>query len=483
MTDVIIVGGGPTGMMLAAELALTGVDALIIERRTTPELVGSRAGGFHARTIEILDQRGIADRFLAEGQVVPGALAGSRTLDTSGFPSRHPYTLGLWQNHIERILAGWIAELGVPVRRGREVIGLTQDDAGVDVRLADGETLRAPYVVGADGARSVVRKTVGIDFAGWDATRSSLLAEVEVSEETPQGIHQDEYGVSGLHVMDDGHTVRVVVAERALGPSTEPTLADLSEALRAVFDTDFGVHDPTWISRFSDATRQAAAYRSGRVLVAGDAAHVHYPAGGQGIGLGVQDAVNLGWKLAQVVRGISPEDLLESYHAERYPADARALQLSMALGALQRGDVRTTALSDVLDELLTAEGAATTLAGRVMGLDVAYDLGEGHPLLGRRMPDLDLVTGEGPVRFSTLLHRARPVLLNLGAPGGIDAGAWAERVPLVEASYAGAWVLPVIGEVAAPAAVLVRPDGHVAWVGEGGSDGLVAALTAWFGPA
>ena len=261
MNDVIIVGSGPTGLMLAGELALAGVDVAILERRTTPDLVGSRARGFHSRTIEILDQRGIVDRFLAEGQTVQGLSFGSTALDVGDFPSRHPYTLGLGQSHIERILLGWVEELGVPVRRGLEVTGFAQDDAGVDVHLAEGEPLRTAYLVGADGGRSVIRKAAGIDFVGAEATRSHLIAEVEVTEETPTGIRLDDVGIHAVNVMEDGRTVGIVVTEQQLGPATEPTLADLSEALTAVYGTDFGIHDPTWISRFTDATRQAAAYR------------------------------------------------------------------------------------------------------------------------------------------------------------------------------------------------------------------------------
>ncbi|MGH8860714.1 MAG: FAD-dependent monooxygenase, partial [Jatrophihabitantaceae bacterium] len=311
MSEVVIVGSGPTGLMVAGELALAGVDVAIVERRSTPALVGSRAGGFHSRTLELLDQRGIADRFLAEGQIVQAARFGTVTLDVSDFPTRYPHSLGLWQNHIERILLGWVDELAVPIRRGLEVTGFAQDDTGVDIHLAEGKPLRTSYLVGADGGRSVVRRAAGIEFVGWEATRSTLIAEVEVTEETPEGTRFDATGVHGLHMMEDGRTVRVVVTEQELGSATEPTLADLGAALAFVYGTDFGIHNPTWISRFSDATRQAAAYRDRRVLLAGDAAHIHSPAGGQGIGLGVQDAVNLGWKLAQVVKGSSPEALLD----------------------------------------------------------------------------------------------------------------------------------------------------------------------------
>ncbi|MEO3933732.1 FAD-dependent monooxygenase [Micrococcaceae bacterium Sec7.4] len=483
MLDVIVAGGGPTGMMLAGELALAGVDVAIVERRRTPELVGSRAGGLHPRAIEILDQRGIANRFLAEGKPVQAAFFGTTMLDVSDFPTRHPYTLALWQNHIERILAGWIEELGVPVHRGLAVAGLGQDDGGVDVHLAGGGPLRALYLVGADGGRSAVRKAAGIGFPGWDATRSSLIAEVEVTGEPPAGARIDEVGIHGLHLMEDGRTTRVVVTEKRLGPAAEPTLADLSKALTDVYDTDFGVHAPTWISRFTDATRQAAEYRSGRVLLAGDAAHIHSPSGGQGIGLGIQDAVNLGWKLAQVVKGTAPDSLLDTYHAERHPAAARALQYTMAQSVTQKADPRIGALADTVAGLLTIDEARKRLGGLISGLDIRYDLGEGHPLLGRRMPDLDVVADDGPHRVFTLLHDARPVLLNLGAPGSVDPGPWADRVQLLDARYDGAWELPVIGSVSAPGAVLIRPDGHVAWTGAGTPSGLEDALARWLGPA
>jgi 2-polyprenyl-6-methoxyphenol hydroxylase-like FAD-dependent oxidoreductase len=483
MAEVIVAGGGPTGMMLAGELALAGVDVVIIERRPTSELVGSRAGGFHSRTIEILDQRGIADRFLAEGKPVQAAFFGTIQLNVSDFPTRHPYTLGLWQNHIERILAGWIEELGVLVHRGLEVGGIAQDDSGVDVHLADGGQMRAQYLVGADGGRSAVRKAAGIGFPGWDATRSSLIAEVEVTEETPAGMRIDEVGVHGLHLMEDGRTTRVVVTEKHIGPPTEPTLADLSKALTDIYNTDFGVHSPTWISRFTDATRQAEAYRTGRVLLAGDAAHIHSPSGGQGIGLGIQDAVNLGWKLAQVVKGTAPDSLLDTYHAERHPAGARALKHTMAQAVMQRADPRIGALADTVAGLLDIDEARKRIAGLISGLDVRYDLGEGHPLLGRRMPDLDVVTANGPRRVFSLLHDARGVLLNLGAPGTTNAGPWADRVHWVDATYDGGWQLPVIGAVAAPSAVLIRPDGYVAWTGDGTGQGLENALATWFGPS
>ncbi len=491
--DVLIAGAGPTGLMLASELALAGIDVAIVERRASQELAGSRAGGLHARTIEVLDQRGIADRFLSEGQVAQVAgFAGTR-LDISDFPTRHNYGLGLWQNHIERILAGWVAELAVTIYRGREATGFTQDETGVDVALSDGQSLRADYLVGCDGGRSLIRKAAGIAFPGWDPTTSSLLAEVEMAEQPELGIHRNAFGVhsfgkvkyeirDGEIVYMDGGPVGVMVTEQHIGPTTEPTLRDLSEALIAVCGTDYGIHSPTWVSRFTDMTRQAASYRKGRVLLAGDAAHVHAPDGGQGLNIGVQDAVNLGWKLAQVVKGTSPESLLDSYHAERHPIAARVLRNTMASVVLRRPDERTKALRDTMSELLGMDEPRRRFGAMMSGLDIHYDLGEGHPLLGRRMPDLDLVTADGPLRVFTLLHDARPVLLNLGEPGGFDITPWADRVHLIDAKCVGRWELPALGVVTAPTAALIRPDGHVAWVGDHADLGLPDALTTWFGP-
>jgi 2-polyprenyl-6-methoxyphenol hydroxylase-like FAD-dependent oxidoreductase len=490
---VVIAGGGPTGLMLAGELALAGVDVAIVERRTSQDLPGSRAGGLHSRTIEVLDQRGIADRFLAEGQVAQVAGLASVRLDISDFPTRHNYGLGLWQKHIERILAGWVGELAVTFYRGREVTGFAQDDTGVDVELSEGQSLRAEYLVGCDGGRSLVRKAAGIEFPGWDPTTSSLIAEVEMAEEPELGIRHDATGTHALGKLEyeirdgevvymDGGPVGVMVTEEHVGPMIEPTLRDLSEALIGVYGTDYGIHSPTFLSRFTDMTRQAAAYRDRRVLLAGDAAHVHAPDGGQGLNTGVQDAVNLGWKLAQVVKRTSPDSLLDTYHAERHPVAARVLRTTMAAVALRRPDDRTNALRDTVAELLDMDEPRRRFAAMMSGLDIHYDLGEGHPLLGRRMPDLDLVTADGPLRVFTLLHEARPVLLNLGEPGGIDITAWADRVESIDATYDGMWELPALGEVIAPTAMLIRPDGYVAWVGDQTDVRLADALTTWFGP-
>ena len=479
---VVIVGGGPTGLMLAGELALAGIDVAIVERRVGQELAGSRAGGLHSRTIEVLDQRGIADRFLSQGKVMQVAGFAMIPLDISDFPTRHNYGLALWQEGIERTLATWVDELTVPTYRGLEVTGFAQDETGVDVELSDGRSLRAKYLVGCDGGRSLIRKKAGIDFPGWDPSISYLIAEVEMTEEPAWGIRPDERGINALGKLEDGKRVRVVLNERHVSQSDEPTLDDLREALIAVYGTDFGVHNVAYVSRFTDAARQAASYRERRVLLAGDSAHVHSPAGGQGLNIGVQDAVNLGWKLAQVVNGTSPESLLDTYQAERHPIGARVLKATMAQTALMRGDERTKASHETLSELLKMDEPRKRYAAMMSGLDVHYDLGTGHPLLGRRMPDLDLVTGNGTLRVFTLLHLARPVLLNLGEPGGFDITPWTDRVQQVDAKYVGTWELPALGPVTAPTAVLIRPDGYVAWVGDLTQPGLADALTTWFGP-
>jgi len=535
---VVIVGAGPTGLMLAAELALARVDVAIVERRLTQDIAGLRAGGLHSRTIEALDQRGIVDRFLAEGQVAQTACFGQIKLDLGGFPTRHPYGLGLWQSHFERILAGWVGELAVPIHRGREVRGFAQDDTGVDIELSAGNRLRAEYLVGCDGGRSLIRKAAGIEFPGWDPTTSSLIAAVEMLEKPELGIHRTAFGIhafgreeyeirDGKVIFKDVGPIRVMVPERHPGPAGEPTLRDLSAALIKACGTDYGAHSPTFISRFTDMARQAATYRNGRVLLAGDAAHVHSPVGGQGLNTGVQDAVNLGWKLAQVVKKTSPESLLDTYHAERHPVAARVLRNTMAQVALLRTDDRTDALRDAVSELLSMDEPRKHLAAKMSGLDIRYDLGhhdrgdqdlrdhdrgehhlrrhdsgdhdashglngpdpvnqrpnsDQHPLFGRRIPDLDLITVNGPLRLFTLLHKARPVFLNLGVPGRFDITAWADRVELVEAEYGGVWELPALGTVTAPTAVLIRPDGHVAWVSNQAHPKLRNALTTWFGP-
>jgi 2-polyprenyl-6-methoxyphenol hydroxylase-like FAD-dependent oxidoreductase len=397
-------------------------------------------------------------------------------LDIIDFPTRHNYGLALLQRHFERILGGWVDELGVPMYREREVRGFTQDDTGVDVELSDGRSLRATYLAGCDGGRSVIRKAADIGFPGWDPTTSWLIAEAEMDAQPEFGIRHG----GGIGPADDG-LIGVVLEEVVASPG-EPSVEDLRSALITAEGTDYGLRRVAFVSRFTDMTRQAASYRKSRILLAGDAAHIHAPVGGLGMNVGIQDAVNLGWKLGQVVKGTSPEGLLDTYHAERHPVGARAARYTMAQMALRRPDERTDALRDAIADLLKMDEPRKRLAGMISGLDICYDLGAGHPLVGRRMPDLDLTCAEGPVRVFSLLRAARPVLLCFDGVGTFDITPWADRVRLVDAEYGGRWEVPVIGEVPAPAAVLIRPDGHVAWVGDVDDPGLPDALSNWFGP-
>ena len=482
MDHAVLVGGaGPTGLMLGAELKLAGIDVAIIERRASQTLDGSRAGGLHPRTLETLDQRGVAERFIEAGEKHPAAGYAHIPLDISDLPTRHNYVLALWQSEIERILTDWVSELGIPVRRGCEIGGFVQDGEGVTVELEGGSALRAEYLVGCDGGHSVVRKAAGIEFAGTDPTTSWMIAEVDLDEDPEFGFRRDRAGTHAIGRRQEGEPIRVVLTESEPDLTAEPSVADLRRTLLAVYGTDYGLRGANRISRFTDMTRQAASYRAGRVLLAGDAAHVHPPHGGQGLNTGVQDAVNLGWKLAQVVLGVSPEGLLETYHSERHPVGSQVLSLSKAMVALTSGDDHLQAVRQAISEFLTMDEPRRYMAAKVCGLDIHYDLGEGHPMIGRRVPDLLLETTVGPGRLFTFMHRARPVLLNLGAPGGFDTSPWADRLRLVEADFAGVLELPGYGDLAVPPAVLIRPDGHVAWVGEPTDPALQGEISDWFG--
>jgi 3-(3-hydroxy-phenyl)propionate hydroxylase len=462
--------------MLAGELALTGVDVAIIEKRLTQKVEGSRAGGLHPRSIELLDQRGIVDRFVPHGEkhfVVPfpGGM-----LDASDRPSRHNYTLALRQEQIEQGLAAWVSDLSVTIHRGCVVTGFDQDGSGVDVALDDGRTLRACYLVGCDGGRSLIRKTAGIAFPGWEPAISYLIFEGRMTNEPAWGIRHGDRGIYALGPLEGGR-VRGVLTEPTLVSGRKAESDALREALVAAYGTDFGVHDVTWISRFTDAARQADSYRKGRVLLAGDAAHVHSPAGGQGLNMGLQDAVSLGWKLAQVVRNLSADDLLDTYHDERYPVAAAVLKQTLALTALNRGDARTTALREIWAEAMKMDGPRQWYVARMSGLDVHYDLGDGHPLLGRRMPDLDLTTADGATTVFALLHDARPVLLDAA---GIAFAGWEDRIRHVRTTLDSTATLPVLGDIDLPRVILIRPDGYVAWAGDSAT-GLAPAAARWFG--
>lgn len=480
--QVIVVGCGPTGMMLAAELTLAGIDVVVIERRRTHELESPRSRGLHARTIEVLDQRGIADRFLAEGFPMQVQAFAGIPLDISDFPTRHNYGLALLQSEFERIMGGWIDELGVRVLRERNVKSFAQNQHHVEVTCSDGIRLRAKYLVGCDGSRSMVRKSAGIDFAGWDPTTCWITAEVEMREPPAFGLR----GGGGIGPAASGR-IGVTLTESNLGNrSTEPNLDDLRAALIRVDGTDYGAHSPRFISRFTDMTRQAATYRTGRVLLAGDAAHVHAPLGGQGLNLGVQDSVNLGWKLAQVIKGTSPDDLLDTYHAERHPVAARVMHNTMAQRALSASDPRTAALRSLVADLLALDMPRQHIAAMISGLDIHYATGDSaedaHPMIGRRIPDLELTTADGPTRIYELLHQANPLLLDLDPASNVNSSLRLNRIRQIDASYTGNWELPILGEVRPPSALLLRPDGYVAWVGNRTDNtGLHRALETWFG--
>ena len=425
-TDVVIAGAGPTGLMLACELRLAGVDVVVVERLA--ERTGeSRAGGMHSRTLEVLDQRGILERFLAEGELQPVGHFSGLYLDFDEFESRHPYPLMILQSAIERLLEEWAAELGVRVRRSSEVSGIRQDGAGVTVELGTAKaapaTLRARYLVGCDGGRSTVRKLSGIDFPGTPATMTALIGDVELPDLTEDYVwaRRCPSGEFSAIAFEPGW-YRVITSDydHVADREEPPTFEQLRESLVRLAGTDYGMHSPRWVSRFNDAARQAAQYRKGRVLLAGDAAHIHFPAGGQGLNMGVQDAVNLGWKLASVVRGQAPESLLDSYHAERHPVGERVLHNTRAQSALARPGPQTDALRDVFGSLIAFDDVNRHLRGMLTALDIRYPVNGDHTLAGRRVPDADLKASDGATRVYELLHAGRPVLLDLcgSARGG-----------------------------------------------------------------
>lgn len=471
MRDVIIAGGGPTGTMLAAELRLHDVDVLVLEKDRVPsEQV--RSLGLHARSLEILDQRGLLERFLEVGTKHPGAghFAGIDKPWPPSIDSAHAYVLGIPQPVTDRLLAERAEELGAEVQRGVEVVGFVQDAAGVTVETAGGGRLRARYVVGCDGGRSLVRKTLGVAFPGEPAKTEWLRGEMEVGVNPGEvaaivaEVRKSEKGFGVGPAGNGRYGVVVTAAGVSDDRSVPPTLEEVKSRLRVVAGTDFGVHSPRWISRFTDATRQAQQYRVGRVLLAGDAAHVHPPLGGQGLNLGIQDAFNLGWKLAAEVRGWAPTDLLDTYHAERHPVGAEVLNNTRAQSALLSTEPGAQAVRRLLTELMDFEAVSRHLVEKITGLGVAYDFGPGRAALGRRLPDTDL----GGVRLYELARDGRGLLIDGTGRLGVDA--WSGRVR----RFAG-------GSDRLPApAVLVRPDGHVAWAGESQPE-LDAQLRRWFG--
>ncbi|MEV6820581.1 rifampin monooxygenase [Nocardiopsis dassonvillei] len=478
MIDVTVVGGGPTGLMLAGELRLHGVRVVVLERLTEPTRQ-TRALGLHTRSVEVMDQRGLLERFLAVGEKfrVGGIFGGITKPWPDGLDTAHEYGLAVEQPVTERLLNERALELGADVRRGVELVGLSQDGDGVSAELADGTRLRSRYLVGCDGARSAVRGLLGVGFPGDPARVETLLGEMEVTED-PEEIAAVVARVRGTQLRfgagplaDGSGAYRVVVPADGVAEdrTSAPTLEEFRRQLRAHAGTDFGVHSPRWLSRFGDATRLAESYRVGRVLLAGDAAHVHPPTGGQGLNLGVQDAFNLGWKLAAEVAGWAPEGLLDSYHAERHPVAAAVLDNTRAQMVLLGTEPGAVALRDLLSALMDFEEVNRYVTGLVTATDVRYDFGGGHALLGRRMRDIPLARG----RLYELTRGGRGLLLD--RTGRLSVAGWADRVDhVVDVGEAGE-------ELGAPA-VLLRPDGHVVWVG-GDQGELLDRLPGWFGAA
>ncbi len=473
MIDVIVAGGGPTGVMLASELRLHGVDVLVLEKEVEPTRV-VRALGLHVRSVEVMDQRGLLERFLALGQQYPvgGFFAGIPKPSPDRLDTAHPYTLGIPQPTIDRLLTEHAIEVGVEIRRGSELVGLSQDEDGVTVELADGSQLRSRYLVGCDGGRSTVRRLLGVGFPGEPTKVDTLLGEMEVTEdpETVDAIVAEVRKTQlrfGLGHLGDGVYRVVVPAEGVAEDRTvPPTLEEFKHQLRAVAGTDFGVHSPRWRSRFGDATRLAESYRTGRVLLAGDAAHIHPPVGGQGLNLGIQDAFNLGWKLAAEVNGWAPEGLLDSYHTERHPVASDVLDNTRAQIVLMSVEPGPQSVRRLVSELMDFEEVNRYLTEKITAIGVRYDFGEGHELLGRRMRDVGLKGG----RLYGLMHGGRGLLLD--QTGRLSVAGWEDRVD---------HVVDVSEELEVPAALL-RPDGHVAWVGDDQED-LLNQLPRWFGAA
>ncbi|WP_067565501.1 FAD-dependent monooxygenase [Nocardia acidivorans] len=486
-TDVVIAGSGPTGLMLAAELRLAGVRVSLVDG--LPARTGeSRAGGIHARTMEILDQRGILNRLLPQGRQMQAGHFGGLALNFADFDTDHPYLLAVLQSIMERELEGRADELGVNTQWSSPVTGFRQDEAGIEVEIGGvrPRTIRAAYLVGCDGGRSAVRKLAGIDFVGTDTTATGMIADVELADPPAQPFFArrgaaGDYSVIGFE--PDWYRLVVQRHDLVLPRGAELSFEDFRANFLELAGTDYGMHSPRWVTHYGDAARQAVHYRAGRVFLAGDAAHIHFPAGGQGQNLGIQDAVNLGWKLAAAVNRTAPETLLDTYESERHPIAARVLRNTRAQTALMRPGTHADALRDVMSDLIELPEVRHRLGLMITALDIDYDTKCDHPLAGRRMPDAALITTTCVTRFFQLCRRAHPILLLLdGTPAPVLPTGF-EHIDVVSAvTPATAWAIPGAGRIPTPAAVLVRPDGYVAWAtGEPGADGLAEALTTWFG--
>jgi 3-(3-hydroxy-phenyl)propionate hydroxylase len=491
---VIIAGAGPTGLTLATELRRGGADVLLLERRPNRGVDGSRAAGMQPRTIEMLDQRGIADRFLAAGPPSDLANFAGIRLDYSTLPNRFPYTINIMQAETEQVLEDIATELGVLVRWSTEVTGVRHVGDGVEVAVegpAGAETISGSYLVGCDGGRSTVRKLMGVGFPGTDPTMMSLIGDVELAEppQRPLFLDRRQSGlITAIQFRPGWYRIVTTERERIVGPNEPVTIEELRASAVRVAGTDFGMHSPRWLSHFNDATRQVEHYRMGRILLAGDAAHIHAPAGGQGMNMGMQDAFNLGWKLSAVVNGDAPEQLLDTYHDERHTAGADTLNLIRAQMGLMGVGEPISQLRQVVRRLIDLPEVNGYLGATLSGLAIRYPVGEGHPLLGRRVPDVSIRSGGTTSRIYNLLHPAKTVLLDFSDSDqlGTATAAWQGRVNVIQASCSPEpWALPGAGTVAVPTALLIRPDGYVGWVNDGGHDlpGLRESLTTWCGPS
>jgi 2-polyprenyl-6-methoxyphenol hydroxylase-like FAD-dependent oxidoreductase len=491
---VIIAGAGPTGLTLAIELRRGGVDVLLVDRQADRGVDGSRAAGLQPRTIELLDQRGIVGRFLAAGSPSNLPNFAGITLDYSRLPSRFPLAINILQAETERVLDDVAAELSAPVRWATEVTGVRQEADGVHVTvegLGGTETLSGRYLVGCDGGRSTVRKLLDVGFPGTDPSMVNLLGDIELDEppQRPVRLERHDAGlITVLQLQPGWYRIVTTERDRHAGLGEPVTFEELRSAVERIAGTDFGMRNPRWLSHFTDATRQAESFRVGRVFLAGDAAHIHLPVGGQGINMGMQDAFNLGWKLAAVTRGDALDALLDTYHDERYAADADILKMSRAQSVLIDPDPRVADLVEVMTRIVGFEDVNRHLSTKMAGLDVRYPMPGAHPLLGRRVPDADISTHGADKRIFELLRAARPVLLDMSGTADLaDAAAgWAERIDIVAADCPSRmWEVPGAGTIPAPAALLIRPDGHVAWASDRDADldALHEALDTWCGPA